>query len=36
VTPPPAPPRLLSVDALRGLTVGAMVLVNNPGSWSAV
>jgi predicted acyltransferase len=31
-----APPRLLSVDALRGLTVAAMVLVNNPGTWSAV
>jgi predicted acyltransferase len=36
VTPPAAPPRLLSVDALRGLTVAAMVLVNNPGTWSAV
>jgi predicted acyltransferase len=24
------------VDALRGLTVAAMVLVNNPGSWNAV
>ena len=29
-------PRLLSVDALRGLTVAAMVLVNNPGTWRAV
>ena len=36
MTPPGAPPRLLSVDALRGLTVAAMVLVNNPGTWSAV
>jgi predicted acyltransferase len=36
VTPPGAAPRLLSVDALRGLTVAAMVLVNNPGTWSAV
>lgn len=36
VTSPGAPPRLLSVDALRGLTVAAMVLVNNPGTWSAV
>jgi len=36
VTPSGAPPRLLSVDALRGLTVAAMVLVNNPGTWSAV
>ncbi|MGH7368603.1 MAG: acyltransferase family protein [Candidatus Rokuibacteriota bacterium] len=36
MTPPGAPPRLLSVDAFRGLTVAAMVLVNNPGTWSAV
>jgi predicted acyltransferase len=36
VTPPAAPARLLSLDALRGLTVAAMVLVNNPGTWSAV
>ena len=37
MTPPPgAAARLLSVDALRGLTVAAMVLVNNPGTWSAV
>ncbi|MGH7301989.1 MAG: acyltransferase family protein [Candidatus Rokuibacteriota bacterium] len=28
--------RLLSVDALRGLTVAAMVLVNNPGTWGAI
>jgi len=28
--------RLLSLDALRGLTVAAMVLVNNPGTWRAV
>ena len=33
---PAAGRRLVSVDALRGLTVAAMVLVNNPGSWSAV
>jgi len=36
VTPPAPPARLLSVDALRGLTVAAMVLVNNPGTWSAM
>jgi len=30
------PPRLASVDVLRGLTVAAMVLVNNPGSWRHV
>jgi predicted acyltransferase len=30
------PPRLLSLDAFRGLTIAAMILVNNPGSWNAV
>ena len=30
------PRRLLSLDALRGLTVAAMILVNNPGTWRAV
>lgn len=34
-SPGPAP-RLVSVDVLRGLTVAAMVLVNNPGSWRYV
>lgn len=29
-------PRLASLDALRGLTVAAMVLVNNPGTWRAI
>ena len=29
-------PRLLSLDAFRGLTMAAMVLVNNPGTWQAV
>lgn len=28
--------RLMSVDILRGLAIAAMVLVNNPGSWSYV
>ena len=28
--------RLRSLDAFRGLTVAAMVLVNNPGSWRAI
>jgi predicted acyltransferase len=28
--------RLLSLDAFRGLTIMAMILVNNPGTWSAV
>jgi predicted acyltransferase len=31
-----APQRLISLDAFRGLTVAAMILVNNPGSWSFV
>ncbi len=30
------PARLQSLDAFRGITMGAMVLVNNPGSWSHV
>jgi predicted acyltransferase len=30
------PPRLLSLDVFRGLTVAAMVVVNNPGTWQAV
>lgn len=28
--------RLLSLDVFRGLTIAAMILVNNPGSWSYV
>lgn len=31
-----SPTRLLSLDVFRGLTVAAMILVNNPGSWSHV
>jgi predicted acyltransferase len=30
----PAPDRLESLDAMRGLTVAGMILVNNPGSWT--
>ena len=33
---PAQPPRLLSLDAFRGLTIGAMVLANNPGSWEHI
>ena len=41
---PPAQPisslpdteRLISLDAFRGLTIMAMILVNNPGSWGTV
>ena len=32
----PAPTRLVSLDAFRGLTIAGMLLVNNPGSWSAI
>ena len=28
--------RLLALDVLRGITVAGMILVNNPGNWSAV
>jgi predicted acyltransferase len=28
--------RLLSLDVFRGLTIAGMILVNNPGSWSAI
>lgn len=28
--------RLLSLDVLRGATIAAMMLVNNPGSWNAI
>lgn len=30
------PKRLISLDVFRGLTIAAMILVNNPGSWSHV
>lgn len=33
---PPAAARLLSLDALRGATIAAMILVNNPGAWDHV
>ena len=28
--------RLLALDVFRGLTVAAMLLVNDPGSWGAI
>ena len=34
-TPAPSS-RLLSLDAFRGITIAGMLLVNNPGSWSAI
>lgn len=36
MTPGRAPQRLLSLDAFRGLTIAGMIVVNNPGSWSAI
>jgi predicted acyltransferase len=36
MTPPSSPDRRVSLDVFRGLTIGAMVLVNNPGSWAAI
>jgi predicted acyltransferase len=30
------PKRLISLDALRGFTIAAMVIVNDPGSWGSV
>jgi len=29
-------PRLVSLDAFRGATIVGMILVNNPGTWSAI
>src|SRR5262245_4381882 len=34
--PVPASQRLISLDAFRGMTIAAMILVNDPGTWSAV
>ena len=28
--------RLLSLDVFRGITIMGMILVNNPGTWSAI
>ncbi len=28
--------RLISLDAFRGITIAGMILVNNPGTWSAI
>ncbi len=32
----PASERLLSLDVFRGITIAGMILVNNPGTWSAI
>jgi len=36
VSGPAAPGRLVSLDVFRGITVAGMLLVNNPGTWSAI
>ena len=36
VSPAAQPGRLLSLDVFRGLTVAAMILVNNPGDWGHI
>lgn len=39
VAPLPAPTtreRLVSLDVFRGITIASMLLVNNPGTWSAI
>src|SRR5215210_4402866 len=36
VPPPPARERLIALDVFRGITIAGMLLVNNPGSWSAI
>src|SRR5215469_7938890 len=33
---PPASSRLESLDVFRGLTIAAMIIVNDPGTWSAL
>jgi predicted acyltransferase len=35
-SPPRSAPRLVSLDVFRGITIAAMLLVNNPGSWGHV
>ncbi|MFI5105426.1 MAG: acyltransferase family protein, partial [Terriglobales bacterium] len=36
VAPPAASGRLVSLDVFRGMTIAGMILVNDPGSWSAI
>ncbi|GAC1398302.1 MAG: DUF5009 domain-containing protein [Thermoanaerobaculia bacterium] len=33
---PPASERLIALDVFRGMTIAGMLLVNDPGSWSAI
>ncbi|MEP6900722.1 MAG: glycosyltransferase family 39 protein [Actinomycetota bacterium] len=36
ISEPPSQTRMLSLDVFRGITIAGMVLVNDPGTWSAV
>ncbi|MBL8185852.1 MAG: DUF5009 domain-containing protein [Blastocatellia bacterium] len=36
MTETPIQDRLISLDVFRGMTIAGMVLVNNPGTWSAI
>jgi predicted acyltransferase len=36
VAPPTTRERLLSLDVFRGITIAGMLLVNDPGTWSAI
>ncbi len=36
LTAPPGRQRILALDVFRGLTVAGMLLVNDPGTWSAI
>ncbi len=36
ISTPTKQKRLISLDALRGFTIAAMVIVNDPGSWESV
>ena len=36
VVPPARRERLIALDVFRGLTIAGMLLVNNPGTWSAI
>ena len=33
---PPVSERLIALDVFRGMTIAGMLLVNNPGTWSAI
>src|SRR6185503_21374547 len=35
-SPKPKRERLLALDVFRGLTIAGMLLVNDPGTWSAI